>query len=56
MGSFIEYILNILELNKQLNLMFPPSTDGIWRLCNPPRIEDSACLVELTKVQIDVST
>ena len=47
---FIEYILNMLELNKQLNLMFPLSTDGILRLCNPPRIEDLASSLELTKV------
>ena len=27
--GFIKCILNILELNKGLNLMFPASTDGI---------------------------
>ena len=29
LNIFIKCILNILELNKGLNLMFPPSTDGI---------------------------
>ena len=27
--TFIKYILNILESSKGLNLMFPPSTDGM---------------------------
>ena len=54
--SFIKCILNILESNKGLNLMFPLSTDGISWLCNPLRIEDSAHSVVLTEVSVDVST
>ena len=53
---FIEYVLNILESNELLDSIFPPSTDGILKLCNPPQIDDSACSAGLTEVQIKVDT
>ena len=55
-NAFITYILNILESSKGLNPMFPPSTDGMLWLSDPPRIEDSARWLVLTEVPVDVST
>ena len=54
--GFIECVLNILESNELLNLISLPSTDGILRFCNPPRIDDFACSAGLIEVQINVDT
>ena len=52
MGNFIKCVLNILELNEQLNLMFLQNTDGILRLCNPPQDVDLRCSDKLMELSL----